>query len=142
MSAFRIHVRKLGGDVDAAPQAAGHGAVVGVEPEHPVDLGSVDVLAWGKAVSHPYAFDDEGVALELDLADSVRVETTVSSRDAPSFQGTAERAGQSSTRRGHDVVESGGVWLVLALGQAVVFGDLAVHTERDALVLGGQGGVP
>ena len=109
-----IFVDQLGADVDAGADAARHGAVVGVETEHPVDFGAVDVLLGGETVGHPDALDDQRVSLELDLTNCFGTETTVSGGDAPCFQGAPEGADQSTARGRDDIIQRCGVRLVLA----------------------------
>ena len=74
-------------------------------------------------------FDDQDLVVQLDLADRVCLETTVSGGDATRLQRTPEGPGQSPGGRGHQVVQGGGVRLtVLGVG-AVVLGHGAVDPK-------------
>jgi len=91
---------------------------------------------------HENSFKHEGAVVQLDLSGRVGVETTVSGWDAARFERAAQRAGQSTSRRGDDVIQRGGVRFLLTVLQPVVRGDLAVDAEHDRRVLGWHGGVP
>lgn len=127
----------LGGDVDAAADGTGNGALLLVEAHHPVDGLPVDVRIDLEAVGHVDAFDDEDAVLDLDLTDGFGTETTVSRRDAARLERATQRARESAARGRHDVVERRGVGLVVVHRDPVVLGDRAVDAERDPSVLGG-----
>jgi hypothetical protein len=85
--------------------------------------------------------DDEDLVVELDFADGVATETTVSGGDVSCFERTPERAGQSTGGGRHDIVEGGGVGFEGALGGVVVGSDGAVDPEGDGVFLCRQMGV-
>jgi hypothetical protein len=82
------------------------------------------------------------VALQLDLTGRVGVETTVSGWDAARLQRAAQRPGQSTSRRRDDIIQRGGMRLILALLPPVVRGDLIVDTEYHRRVFGRHGSIP
>jgi hypothetical protein len=94
---------EAGGDGDAAADRAGDRAAIRVEAEHPLDRGPLGLLG-GQPVGDVDAFDDQDLAVQLDLADRVCLETTVSGRDAARLQRAPEGPSQSPSRRGHEIV--------------------------------------
>jgi hypothetical protein len=85
--------------------------------------------------------DDEDLVVELDFADGVATETTVSGGDVSCFERTPERAGQSTGGGRHDIVEGGGMGFEGALGGVVVGSDGTVDPEGDGAFLCRQVGV-
>jgi hypothetical protein len=75
--------------------------------------------------------DDQDLAVQLDLADRVCLETTVSGGDAARLQRAPEGPGQSPGGRGHQVVQGGGVRLAVLGVAAVVLGHRAVDPEGE-----------
>ena len=112
---------QAGGEGHAAADGAGDRAAVGVQTKHPLDRGQLAFVG-GQPVGDMDAPDDQDLVLQLDLADRVCLETTVSGGDAARLQRAPEGSGQSAGGRGHQVVQGGGVRLtVLGVG-AVVLG--------------------
>jgi hypothetical protein len=132
----------LGADLYCALDASRDRTTLGMEAVHAFDDGSVHARVDLEHVTHVNALDDENLALELDLAFGVGAEATASGGDVARFERAPERSDQSTGRRGYDVVERGCVRRRVVGGHAVMLGDLAVHSERDLLVLSGQCGVP
>jgi hypothetical protein len=132
----------LGADLYGTLDASGNRTALGMEAVHAFDDGSVHARVDLERVTHVNALDDENLALEFDLAFGVGPEATASGGDVARFERAPERADQSTGRRGYDVVERGRVRRRVVRGHAVMLGDLAVHPERDLLVLSGQCGVP
>jgi len=83
-------------------------------------------------------FDNEDLALLLDLADRLRREVSVACIDATRFQRASQGAGQSATGRSNDIVERGRIRRIGVGIYAVMFGNFAVDAERDVLVFRGQ----
>jgi hypothetical protein len=79
-----------GRDGDAAADRAGDRAAVAVEAEDPLDRGPLRLLR-GQPVADMDAPDDQDLAIQLDLADRVCLETTVSGRDAARLQRASVR---------------------------------------------------
>jgi hypothetical protein len=126
---------KAGRDGYAAADSAGDRAAVGVQTEDPRDRGLLGLVG-GEPVGDVDAPDDQDLAVQLDLADRVCLETTVSGRDATRLQRAPEGPGQSPGGRGDQIVQRGRVRLaVLGVG-AVVLGYGAVHPEGERSVLG------
>jgi hypothetical protein len=112
-----------------------------VQIEQPLDRGPL-ALVGGQPVGDMDAPDDQDLGIQLDLADRVCLETTVSGRDAARLQRAPEGSGQSPGGRGHQVVQGGRVRLAVPGIGAVVLGHGAVHPEGDRAVLGGYRGGP
>ncbi len=113
-----------------------------MEAQHPRHEAGVHPCLEAQPVVHGNAFDDKRAAVQFDLTDCLRLETTVSSGNAPGFQGAPECADQSTGGSRHHIVEGGGVRLVGSGPGAVVLGDLGVHSENHRRVLRRQVGVP
>jgi len=122
------------------PIVPGDRAEVGVEAEHPLDLGPLVVInAVGtQLVGDVDPLDNQDLAVQFDLADRVCLKTTVSRGDTLGLKGTPEGASQSPGGSGHQVVEGGGVGLLLVRLDAVVLGDRVVHAEHHRLLQGRQ----
>jgi Sigma-70 region 2 len=110
---------EAGGERNAIPDGAGDRAAVGVEAEYPLDcrpllLVTDDGLVDHQLVGDVDAPDHQHLGVQLDLADRVCLETTVSGRDAARLQRAPEGPGQSPGGRGHQVVQGGGVRLLVA----------------------------
>ena len=90
---------EAGRDGDAAADGAGDRAAIGVEAEHPLDRGPL-CLVGGQPVGDVDTPDNQDLAIQLDLADRVCLETTVSGRDAARLQRAPEGPGQSPGGRG------------------------------------------
>src|SRR6266542_4480342 len=103
---------QAGGDVDAAADGAGDRAAFGVEAEDP--------------------------GVQFDLADRLGPQTTACGGEASCLKCSSEGACQSARGCGDQVVEGGGMRLLLVGGDAVVLGDGAVHAEQDRLIERGQ----
>jgi hypothetical protein len=129
------------GDGHAAADGAGDRAAAGVQPEDPLDRGPLGLVG-GQPVGDMDAPDDQDLVVQLDLADRVCLETTVSGGDAARLQRTPEGPGQSAGGRGHQVVQGGGVRLGLLRVGAVVLGHGPVHPEGERPVLGRDRGGP
>ncbi len=89
-------------------------------------------------VAHVDALDDQDVVLGLDLADRLHVVAVGIDFDLTRLQRAGEGAGQSAPGSGDHVVERCGVWRILLGANAIVLGDLRVHTEHDRSLLSGQ----
>jgi hypothetical protein len=126
---------EAGRDGDAAADRSRDRAAVGVEAEHPLDRGPL-WLVGGQPVGDVDAPDDQHLAVQLDLADRVCLETTVSGGDAARLQRAPEGPGQSPGGRGDQVVQGGRVRLGLLGTGAVMLGHRAVDPEGDRPVLG------
>ena len=136
---------EAGGDGHAVPDGAGDRAAVGVEAEHPLDCCPLLLVIDDSLVDHQVvgdvdAPDHQHLGVELDLADCVCLETTVSGRDAARLQRAPEGPGQSPGGRGHQIVQGGGVRLLGCQVGAVVLGHRAMYAEGDRLVFGWHGG--
>ena len=106
-----------------------------MEAKDPLDCGPLGLVG-GQPVGDMDAPDDQDLVVQLDLADRVCLETTVSGWDAARLQRAPEGPGQSPGGRGHQIVQGGGVRLaVLGIG-AVVLGHGAVYPEGDRLFFG------
>jgi hypothetical protein len=126
---------EAGGDRHATTDGAGDRAAVGVEAEHPLDRRPLRLVG-DQQIGDMDAFDDQDLGVQLDLADRVCLETTVSCRDAARLQRAPEGPGQSPSGRGHQIVQGGGVRLLLGQVGAVVLGHRAMNAEGDRLVFG------
>jgi hypothetical protein len=80
-----------------------------VDAVHPVDDRPVGVRVGAQRIADVDAFDDQHLAVQLDLAFRVSPETTASGGDAARLERAPEGADQSTGRGGDDVVEGGGV---------------------------------
>jgi hypothetical protein len=85
--------------------------------------------------------DDQDLVLEVDLAFGLGGQLAAARVDPARLQRATEGAGESTRRRGDDVVESRGVLGVLAGSGAVVLTDGTMGAERDGLVFGRQVGL-
>ena len=119
---------EAGRDGEAAADRSRDRAAVGVQTEHPLNGGPL-CLVGGQPVGHVDAPDHQDLAVQLDLADRVRVETTVSGGDAARLQRAPEGPGQSPGSRGHQVVQGGRMRLAVLGVSAVVLGHRAVDPE-------------
>lgn len=127
--------RELGADRDGVTDAARDRALVRVEAVHALHHGQVHAVVHGEQVADVDPLEHQDAALHLDLSFGIGPETTASGGDTARFQRAPERAGQSTGRRGHEVVKGGGVGRAGIRGHAVVLGHLAVDAERDAVRL-------
>ena len=89
-----------------------------MQPEHPLDRRPLLLVGDHRLVDHQMvgevdASDDQDLGVQLDLADRVCLETTVSGGDAARLQRAREGPGQSAGGRGHQVVQGGGVRLAV-----------------------------
>jgi hypothetical protein len=126
-------------DVDSVADATGHGTVFGVEPVGAFDLLAVLVPVDSlQRVGDMDPFDNEDLAVLLDLTDRLRREVSVACIDATRLQRASQGAGQSATGRSNDIVERGRIRRIGVGIYAVMFGNFAVDAERDVLVSGGQ----
>jgi len=115
--------------------------MIGVKGHDPVNDRPVRARVGPQPVPHEDPLQHQRAAFELDLTSGVGVETTVSGWDAARLERAAQRPGQSTSRRCDDIVQRGGMRLILALRAAVVGGDLAVDAEHHRRVLSGNGGI-
>lgn len=116
--------------------------MIGVKAQHPVNDRPVRARAGPQPVPHEDPLQHERAVLQLDLTGRVGAETTVSGWDAARLQRAAQRPGQSTSRRRYDIVQRGGMRLILALRPPVVRGDRTVDAEHHRRVLGRHGGIP
>lgn len=116
--------------------------MLGMESENPLDHFAIGIRIKDELVAHVDALDHQRVALELDLTNRFGLETTASSGNAPGFQGTPERAGQSAGGRGYHIVKGGGMRLEAARAGMVMLRHLGVHPERHGYGLGRQMSMP
>jgi hypothetical protein len=79
------------------------------------------------------AFDDQDLAVLLDLPAGITDQPGVAGRDFARFQRAAEGAGQSPGRRRDQVIQGGGVGFVDIRVDAVVLGDFRVNAENHRL---------
>lgn len=110
----------------------------GVEPKDPLHDFVIGVGLELEPVAHGNALDHQRVALQLNFTNSFGLETTASGGNAPGFQGTPERAGQSAGGRSHHVVERGGMRFEAAWAGVIMLCHLGVHPERHRGCLGRQ----
>jgi len=89
--------------------------MIGVKAHDPVDDRPVRARAGLQPVPHEDPFQHERAVLQFDLTGRVGVETTVSGWDAARLQSASQRPGQSTSRRRDDIVQRGGMRLILAL---------------------------
>lgn len=83
---------------------------------------------------------DQDLILRLYLARHLRRQALAARVDLARLQRAPEGSRESTASGGNDVIERRGVRLRDLRAHAVVFGDRAVHAERDRLALGGQMG--
>jgi hypothetical protein len=88
------------------------------------------------------AFDDEHAVLLLDLAGGLSDESSFRGVDLARLQRASERAGQSASGCGDDVVERRRVLGLAATWDTVVVGNLVMNPEEDRLKLGWNGRSP
>jgi hypothetical protein len=86
------------------------------------------------------ALDDQDLVLDIDLAFGLGGQFAAARVDPARLQRATQGAGESTSRGGDYVVESGCVVGVLARRGAVELADLAVGSESDRLGLGGEKG--
>jgi len=82
------------------------------------------------------AFDDQDLAVSLDLASSVRDQVPTGCVDAARLQRAPEGSRQSTAGGGDNVVDRGGIRRVFIRVDTVVFGDGSVDSEADWLFHG------
>ena len=111
--------------------------MLGVEAVAAFDLATVGVVIDLQYVRGVDPFDDQRLAVQLDLTGDLGPETTVSGGDASRFERTPERPGQSAASRRDQVVDRGRIRWEIPLRDAVVLGHRAVDTERDRVVASG-----
>jgi hypothetical protein len=104
------------------------------------DLG-VDSVA-RKLVVDVDTFDNEHLAVELDLADGFADQLAVTCVYPARLQRAPEGAGQSPTRRGDDVIERRRVGRIILGRDAVVCGDLGVDSKGDRVLSAGHARLP
>lgn len=95
-----------------------------------------------KRVVDPDRLEAQDPVLDVDVALGFRGQVSPAGVDPARFQRAAKCAGQSTGRRGDDVVKRGGVVRILAGRRAVVLTDLVVRAEDHRLGLGGQECLP
>ena len=83
------------------------------------------------------ASEDENFPLELDFTRRLADQLSIACRDLARLQRASEGPGQSTGSRRDDVVDRRRVRVVRSGGPAIVFGDGAVHAERDRFLLAG-----
>jgi hypothetical protein len=86
-------------------------------------------------VVDPNPLDDEHAILDLDIPFGLRREVALTSFDPTRLQRATQGAGQSTSRRRHDVVERRCVRLEAARRGVVVFGHLVVDAEANRIGL-------
>jgi hypothetical protein len=77
------------------------------------------------------SFDDEHLVLEVDVAFGLTAEATHAGVDPARLQRATQGPGQSTGRRGDDVVEGRRVIRILTGRGAVVLSDLVMGSEED-----------
>jgi hypothetical protein len=105
----------------------------------------VDALCLGatllrdrEAIDDPDPLDDQDAVLVLDVSDRLDLVALRIDLDLTRLQRAGERAGQSPTGRGDDIVERRRVGRILLRSNAVMLRDLRMDTEGHRLLLGRQ----
>jgi hypothetical protein len=124
-------------DLDAAVEAAGHGAGARVPALHALGVRAT-VLRDGKPVVDGDALEDQDAVAVEHLTGRLDLETLGIDFDLTRFQRAGERAGQSPAGRRDHIVQRGRARREAVRWHAVVLGHLGVDAERDRLVLGGE----
>jgi hypothetical protein len=107
----------------------------------PLGIGTA-ILRHGKPVLHRDALDHEHAIVILDLADRLDLVALRIDFDLTRLQRAREGARQSAAGGGHNVVERRRVRRVLVRLDAIVLGDLRMHSEEHRLLLGRKVGEP
>jgi hypothetical protein len=128
---------ELRGDLDRAREATRHRTETGVEAVCPLRVCPA-VRRDRQPIVDRDPLDDQNAVLGLDLPDRFDLVLLWIDLDMTRLQRAGERARQSAPGRGDDVVERRRMRWVLLRPDAVVLGDLGVHTEDHWLLLGGE----
>jgi hypothetical protein len=86
-------------------------------------------------ISDPDPFDHQHAAFHLDVTLGLRAQMALTGFDLARLQRATQGPGQSTGRRGDDVVEGGGLRVVLAGGRLVVLRHLVMDAEKHRLPL-------
>jgi hypothetical protein len=106
--------------------------------EGALDRGAVGIRIELEQVDDVDTLDDEDAVLVLDLAPRFGDESAFACGDVTRLQRASERPGESTGRRGDDVVERRRPLGVAAALDPVVVGDLVVDAEPDRLRCAGH----
>jgi hypothetical protein len=131
-----LHELELGAHLDAALEAAGNRAGARMEAVDALRLLPLLPRNWqpvvnGDPLNQEHAVAVEYVADRLDFV-PLRIDFYLTR-----LQRAGEGAGQSTARRGDDVVERRRVRWELVRIDAVVLGHVGMHAESHRLALGG-----
>jgi hypothetical protein len=131
-----LHGLELGAHLDAALEAAGNRARARMEAVNalgllPLLLRNRQPVVDGDPLNHEHAVAVEYLADRLDFV-PLRIDF-----DLTRLQRAGEGAGQSTGRRGDDVVERRRVRWELVRIDAVVLGHVGMHAESHRLALRG-----
>lgn len=127
---------EFGADVDGAGDASRHRAEAGMKPVDALRLGAT-LLRDREAIDDADPLDDQDAVLVLDVSDRLDLVALRIDLDLTRLQRAGERAGQSPTGRGDDIVERRRVGRILLGSNAVMLRDLRMDTEGHRLLLGG-----
>jgi len=89
-----------------------------------------------ESISDPDPFDHQHAAFHLDVTLGLRGQIALAGVDLARLQRATKGPGQSTGRRGDDVVEGSGLRVVLAGGRVVVLSHLVMDAEEHRLPLG------
>ena len=128
-------------DLDAVPYGTCYGTAIRVHGEHTLD-GLAVLLGYGQAEGYVDALDHEHLTLELYLSNSLGGEPGILQRHLTRSQRAGKGAEQSAARGGDHVVQGRRVRLLLVRRYSIVLSHLAVHAERNRIVLCGYTGLP
>lgn len=87
-------------------------------------------------------FNDQDLAILLNLTDGLRSEVSSACIDAARLQRAPEGPGQSAGGRGNDVVEGRGVRRIVGRIHLIMLCDIGVDPERDWLLASRKPGIP
>lgn len=95
-----------------------------------------------EGVAYMDAADDEDAVFFFNFSRGLGYKPPFSGRNVTRFQRATKGAGQSTGSSGDDVVEGGGVGLVLRHVGPIVLGDVGVDAEANRFFFYGKVGAP
>ena len=128
---------QLGGDRDRVAKAEINRAFLSEQAVQPERRFAMPLFRPERQL-HVNAPDHQDAALQLHLTNGFGHQTFVGSRNLTRLQRAPEGSGESTGRRGDDVIERRGVRFECVGRDLVVFGNGPVHAENNRLTLCGQ----
>src|SRR5216684_1544289 len=129
---------QLRGDVDAAADALGDRAAARVERMRSLRRLALVLGAAGEVIANVDALDHQHLVLDDHDTLGIGGQLSLAGVDPARLQRASKGTGESTGRRGDDVVERGRVVGVLAGSGAVMLAHLVVGPEYDGLGFHGQ----